>query len=248
MKPEKHRATADERQPAIDRETRRDILRAAAALFIERGFKGVSMKDVADAVAVTPAALYYHFPGGKEELFAATIRHLLEETMERAFLALGSAVGLRERLIQLTRNVLALPVDRLALLLRDAHEYLADGKHDLLIEMGRRFTQRGAEVFQAAIDAGEIAADVPADLLAAMHQGMCVALLNRRAFTLEAAERMPATPASPAMYSGSDRQRLAEMLVSVLLDGIVRTSTVSRPPPPATASDSSSAPASDQTS
>jgi AcrR family transcriptional regulator len=218
MKPEKRRAATDDRQPAIDRETRRQILQAAEQLFIDRGFKGVSMKDVAEAVAVTPAALYYHFPGGKEELFAATIRHLLEETLERAFLALESAVGLRERLVQLTQNVLALPVDRLALLLRDAHEYLVESKHDLLIEIGRRFTQHEAEVFQAAIDASEITTDVPAELLATMHQGMCVALLNRQRF-------------SPETTQGRDRRSLAHMLVSVLLDGIARTGTGTRPPP-----------------
>src|SRR5262249_20090442 len=109
MGPERRKFVADSHHTAVDGETRRHILAAAERLFIERGFKGVSMKDVADAVQVTPAALYYHFPGGKGELFVETIRQFLREMAERAFQGLESASSFCERLIVLTRNVLTVP-------------------------------------------------------------------------------------------------------------------------------------------
>ncbi|MEN0071250.1 MAG: helix-turn-helix domain-containing protein, partial [Propionicimonas sp.] len=34
----------------------------ATRLFVERGFDGTSMREIADACRVTKAALYYHFP------------------------------------------------------------------------------------------------------------------------------------------------------------------------------------------
>lgn len=52
---------------------RRDrILEAARALFAERGFHGVSIRDVTTAVGLTPAALYHHFPD-KEQLYLDVI-------------------------------------------------------------------------------------------------------------------------------------------------------------------------------
>jgi len=211
MKPERRMPSAADGPQAADGETRRQILDAAEGLFVARGFKGVSMKDVADAVRVTPAALYYHFPEGKEELFAETIRHIFRETAERAFVGLDASSGFRERLTTLTRNVLTLPVDRLAPLLRDAHEFLPrrDRNHDLMRDIALQFTEGLARVFREAAAAGEVTADIPPDLLAALHQGMCVALLNRRHF-------------APERIQPFDERRLAETLVSTLLDGIGR--------------------------
>jgi len=41
---------------------RRAILTAAAQLFAREGYAAVSMRDLAAALGITPAALYYHFP------------------------------------------------------------------------------------------------------------------------------------------------------------------------------------------
>lgn len=58
------------RVPAPPRgEARQRIVDVATALFTERGYADVSMQEIADAVGVTKAALYYHFRS-KEELFA----------------------------------------------------------------------------------------------------------------------------------------------------------------------------------
>lgn len=51
---------------------RRDQIRAAAAtLFYERGYEQVSIADVAESVNVGPSALYRHFSGKAELLYAA---------------------------------------------------------------------------------------------------------------------------------------------------------------------------------
>mgnify|MGYP003575027194 CR=1 FL=1 len=43
--------------------SREQIIQAAAELFAERGFTAVSMRDLGRAVEMTPASLYYYFPG-----------------------------------------------------------------------------------------------------------------------------------------------------------------------------------------
>ena len=58
----------------LDQETQRQVLTKAADLFLAKGYKGVSMKEIAEAVQVTSAALYYHFPQGKEDLFTKMIQ------------------------------------------------------------------------------------------------------------------------------------------------------------------------------
>lgn len=50
------------------RKTREEILGLSAPLFARRGYDGVSMRDVAAAVGLTQAALYYHF-ADKDQLY-----------------------------------------------------------------------------------------------------------------------------------------------------------------------------------
>jgi len=54
--------------------TRERILNQALVQFAGVGFEGVSMRQVAAAVGVTVAALYYHFPD-KEKLYLATVAY-----------------------------------------------------------------------------------------------------------------------------------------------------------------------------
>lgn len=53
------------------------ILRAAAAAFSQRGFRGVTVRDLAQQAQVNLAAVNYHFRS-KEELYSAVIDHALE--------------------------------------------------------------------------------------------------------------------------------------------------------------------------
>lgn len=61
---------------------RERILEQALVLFSVRGFADVSMKEIADAVGITKAALYYHFTG-KEELFAHSFAHEVETVRQQ---------------------------------------------------------------------------------------------------------------------------------------------------------------------
>lgn len=57
---------------------REEILELAIPLFAKAGYDGVSMRDVATAVGVTPAALYYHF-SDKEQLYLDAVGHAFKE-------------------------------------------------------------------------------------------------------------------------------------------------------------------------
>jgi AcrR family transcriptional regulator len=53
--------------------TRERILDASAALFRRQGLTGTGIKQILDEADAPFGSLYHHFPGGKDELAAATI-------------------------------------------------------------------------------------------------------------------------------------------------------------------------------
>jgi AcrR family transcriptional regulator len=74
--------------------TRTELVKAARALFAERGYDQVSTAEVVAAAGVTRNALYYHFPA-KEALFRAVYEDVEREVAERILPAAtqeGSAV------------------------------------------------------------------------------------------------------------------------------------------------------------
>jgi AcrR family transcriptional regulator len=69
-------AGATKRAPGA--QTRQRILAAAIELFAANGYAGTSVRDIAEAVGMTKAALYYHF-SSKEEILEAVTEPLLSE-------------------------------------------------------------------------------------------------------------------------------------------------------------------------
>jgi AcrR family transcriptional regulator len=159
----------------VDQETRRQILTKAAELFLAKGYKGVSMKELAKAVEVTSAALYYHFPKGKEDLFTTMIQTVfVDEGVARIDQILATTQDIRERLTLLTSTLLTLPLDeRLSMLLRDAREHLKDPEHQqVILSLLDRIKRHVTNLFQAAHEAGELRLDLPVNALVGLYMGM----------------------------------------------------------------------------
>ena len=53
---------------------RRNILEAFLELAIKNGFSSVSMRTIASAVNIKPPSLYSHFPNGRDEIVADSLR------------------------------------------------------------------------------------------------------------------------------------------------------------------------------
>ncbi|MEM9775981.1 MAG: TetR/AcrR family transcriptional regulator [Chloroflexota bacterium] len=80
---------------AHQNETHERIMDVAESLFMKRGYSAVKLRDIADAVNMKHASLYYYVPKGKEQLFIAVlersmIRHKRE--MERLVTAAGQNI------------------------------------------------------------------------------------------------------------------------------------------------------------
>lgn len=59
--------------------TYQQILSAAEALFASRGYASVRLRDIASAVGIKHAALYYHVPDGKEQLYVDVMTRSFEQ-------------------------------------------------------------------------------------------------------------------------------------------------------------------------
>ena len=66
--------------------TRSKILDISAELFAERGFSGVSMRDIARSAGITQAAIYHHF-SSKKELAFAVINEVIYPDLHRIWIA-----------------------------------------------------------------------------------------------------------------------------------------------------------------
>lgn len=196
-----------------DQETRRRILAVAERLFLAKGFKGVSMKDIADEVEVTTAALYYHFPEGKQALFLSMIQQVIEDWGERTFDEVNQVRGLRQKLLVLTQHTLSRHLSSFFALSRDVEEFCRDNarKRELMVGYRKEQLQRVTALFQQAIDSGEIIQDIPANFLALMYEGMAMGIqFGKHFFATDIEQR--------------DTQELATMVVQSFLDGIANQS------------------------
>lgn len=143
--------------PTRSRQTRSDaqrqaILDAACLLFIEKGFGGTNINDIADAVGVTRTALYYYFPS-KESMLEA----LTEGVTEKASHIAGSVSrrdempadeALRQLIQQHAGLILSHPlhfrvVERSEASLTEPHRQAAQTARRAVLEHFVRVIERG---------------------------------------------------------------------------------------------------------
>lgn len=104
--------------------SREAILAAAERLFVERGYRGISMREIASEVGMTKAALYYHFRD-KEQLFVALLNNVLDELAALIERCRAENSSHRAQIEAIIRQVMLLPLERRASL-RLASQELAN--------------------------------------------------------------------------------------------------------------------------
>lgn len=148
------RPTHDE---AGEGETRERIIWAAADLFGRRGYADVSTGDIAAAVGMTKATLYYHFKG-KNALYAAVMCTLLN-TIGRIIREIANGPEpVRDRLRRLVEYPL-LEVRADASfdgMMRDANRHATPAQREEIEVAWRSYTGSYEELMREGIDRGEL--------------------------------------------------------------------------------------------
>lgn len=134
------------------------ILQAAEALFIEQGYHGLSMRQIAEGVGVSKAALYYHFED-KQELFLAMLSAYLEAIGAVVDRARGEGGGARAQVRAVVRGILSLPARQRAVIRLANQEmtHLGPQAQAALRELYfARFWGKLQAILEAGMDAGEL--------------------------------------------------------------------------------------------
>lgn len=184
---------------ALPDTTRVRIQQEAARLFVQSGYHGVSMREVAEAVGVTKPALYHHY-ADKEALFLAMLEGTLAG-LARLVAAANAQVGIRLQLDTLVYELLAsAPEQRVGLQLAGELRHVSPERRGAFEREYRRVWIGGlSELFELAAARGELRADVVPAMLA-------------RAFL---ALTYPLVTGAPS----SDPQGMGRALLAVFLDG-----------------------------
>ena len=62
----------------MDKDTKSKLIEAAIPLFPQKGYAGVSIREIADAAGVNSASISYYF-GGKEGLYEAVLESIFSQ-------------------------------------------------------------------------------------------------------------------------------------------------------------------------
>lgn len=83
--------------------TEEKIKKAARRVFLEKGFEGTKMRDIAEVAGINSALTNYYFRS-KENLFRIVFEELLKESLHQTKTMLNSGESLRDKITQLIEH------------------------------------------------------------------------------------------------------------------------------------------------
>ena len=152
--------TAPDRRPGRPaRYSLDELLEVVVGEFNARGYDATSMADLARATGLTKSSIYHHV-AGKEELLRLAVARAVDAlfaVLAEPGATTGPAVGRLEHVVRRSVEVLADRLPDVTLLLRLRGN---TGAERWALERRREFDKRLSALVQAAIDEGDVRADV----------------------------------------------------------------------------------------
>jgi TetR/AcrR family transcriptional regulator, fatty acid metabolism regulator protein len=151
-----------------------EMMRAARAVFIEKGYEEALLSDIAVRADVVEGSIYRYFEN-KRDLLVKVIEDWYEAMLSDYDQQLSGISGTRNRLRYMVWRHLTTVHDEPALcrlmfqLIRSGPEYSTTAVH----ELNRKYTRRTLDIVREGIAAGELRADIPLRLVRDMIYG-CV--------------------------------------------------------------------------
>ena len=155
--------------------SRTRVLDAAEKLFMERGYASVTMRDIAEALGVKQAALYYHAPKGKEQLYREVVARNMSRQQEGLEKAIATAPPELESQLGAIADWLVeqAPVDMMRMIRSDAIQISQEYATEVIQQVDQSMMQPIVGVIRAAQARGEVRLIVPE-----MIAGMVLAIVN----------------------------------------------------------------------
>ena len=154
-----------------DRHSPESLLAVAVDVFNVRGYDGTSMEDLAKAAGITKSSIYHHV-AGKEELLRLAVTRALDGlfgVLGEPGATGGPAVDRFAYVVRRTCLELVENLPYVTLLLRVRGNTAAERE---ALERRREFDHRVADLAAAAIEAGDLRADLDPRLTARLVFGL----------------------------------------------------------------------------
>lgn len=181
-------------------DARERVLNTAEKLFTEHGYAAVTLRDIAQALGIKQASLYYHVPGGKEALFVEVMRRSFERHRDGLHQALQAAPpDLRGQMLAIARWFLSQPVTNFARMMQSDMPALSTEHAQHLSLSARQSLMDPIEaVFaRAGISHPAIIAGTYLSVVEGIHS-------------------------LPPVYTDIPKETLAEIVVDYLLNGLLK--------------------------
>jgi TetR/AcrR family transcriptional regulator, repressor of fatR-cypB operon len=132
-------------RPPAGPERRDAILDAALECFVDRGFHGTAMPDIAKKTGIAAGTIYHYF-ASKEELVNALFRKWKAEIARRVFTAFPQGAPTRQQFSVMWREMIAF-----ALAHPSAFAFLELHNHSSYLDAESVAADRGLKIFAGAI-------------------------------------------------------------------------------------------------
>ena len=180
------------------------VLDVAEQLFMEKGYAGITLRDIANALGIKQASLYYHFPAGKEQLYLEVVGRVFDRHRVGVEAAIATAgPDLRAALKNVTTWLATQPsINFLGMMYADLPALSTEVAQQVSEIAFRSMEAPLSAAFMAAQERGEIRAVYPT-LLA----GFFISLMDGITFSLTQQDHVP-------------RPILADEAIRLMLDGL----------------------------
>ncbi len=138
-------------------DVRQVILTESGRLFVDHGYHGLSMREVAEAVGVSKAALYYHFRD-KEDLFMAVLISNLDR-IELVINEARQAPTTRLRIEQMVRTIFQRAPEQRAIIRlasQEMDQLSATARAEFSRVYHEKFIGQVEEIMREGIASGEL--------------------------------------------------------------------------------------------
>ncbi len=153
---------------------RQVAIRAAAAVFAEKGFHGSSTRDIAERMGIKQGSLYYYFKS-KEEALGEVCLFGIEDYVRRMETIAATDQPFEAKLVATVTSHLSSYREKNEALKvhNDERLYLPKEKRAKLKELGSRYRQLLEDVFEEGVTAGVLRESIDCHFAAQAVIGIC---------------------------------------------------------------------------
>jgi AcrR family transcriptional regulator len=193
---------------------RQEVLQTAAECFAQAGYRGASMRTIAEALGMRAGSLYSHFKS-KQQMLEELVNSFFDELLPRQRAAFEVDAPVAERLSMMVDEVVSVCAAHREVVMvieLDWDEISRTPPLQHIVEKGRDTSMLFRELLEEGMAGGEIRDDMNSDSVVRLIYSAIYGLLDRR---------FRQTGKAGQQVNNFSREEVATTLKTLLITGIV---------------------------